>query len=54
MSEKEKNIIIAVARALPYMSERDKGYFLGYAEAKADMKEAGNAQEVRMPEQKGA
>ena len=36
MSEKEKKIIEAIAEALPNMSERDKGYFLGYAEAKAD------------------
>lgn len=36
MSEKEKKIIETIAKALPNMSERDKGYFLGYAEAKAD------------------
>lgn len=36
MSEKEKKIIETIAEALPNMSERDKGYFLGYAEAKAD------------------
>lgn len=39
MSEKEKEIIETIAKALPNMSERDKGYFLGYAEAKADQKE---------------
>ncbi len=39
MSEKEKKIIETIAKALPNMSERDKGYFLGYAEAKADQKE---------------
>ena len=33
MSEKEKNIIESVAAAFPNMSERQKGYFLGYAEA---------------------
>lgn len=38
MSEKEKNIIKTVAEALPKMSERDKGYFLGYAEALASKK----------------
>lgn len=32
MSEKEKEIAEKVAEALPNMSERDKGYFLGYAE----------------------
>lgn len=36
MSEKEKRIIEKISEALPNMSERDKGYFLGYAEAKAD------------------
>lgn len=39
MSEKEKQIIETVAEALPKMSERDKGYFLGYAEALANQKE---------------
>ena len=39
MSEKEKQIIETVAEALPKMSERDKGYFLGYAEALASQKE---------------
>lgn len=38
MSEKEKRIIEKISEALPNMSERDKGYFLGYAEAKADQK----------------
>ena len=32
MDEKEKKIVEKVAEALPNMSERDKGYFLGYAE----------------------
>lgn len=35
MSEKEKDIIVTIGKALPNMSERDKGYFLGYAEALA-------------------
>ena len=39
MSEKEKQIIETVAEALPKMSERDKGYFLGFAEALASQKE---------------
>lgn len=34
--KKEKKIIETIAEALLNMSERDKGYFLGYAEAKAD------------------
>lgn len=33
MSEKEKEIIKAVAEALPSMSEFDKGYVLGIAES---------------------
>lgn len=37
MSEKEKKIIEAVAKALPKMDDQSKGYFLGYAEAMADM-----------------
>ena len=36
MSEREKKIIETIAEALPNMSEREKGYFLGYAEAKAE------------------
>lgn len=39
MSEREKEIIQTVADALPKMSERDKGYFLGYAEAMASQKD---------------
>lgn len=35
MSEREKEIIKSVASALPHMSDMDKGYFLGYAEALA-------------------
>lgn len=39
MSEKEKDIIRTIAEAVPKMSERDKGYFLGYAEALASKSE---------------
>ena len=46
MSEKEKKIIEAIAEALPNMSERDKGYFLGYAEAKADKTSADREHEA--------
>ena len=35
MSEKDKKILETIAEALPMMSEFDKGYFLGTAEAKA-------------------
>lgn len=46
MSEKEKKIIETIAEALPNMSERDKGYFLGYAEAKADKASGNEKQEA--------
>mgnify|MGYP001851344176 CR=1 FL=1 len=39
MSEKEKDVINTIAEALPKMSDMDKGYFLGYAEALANRKE---------------
>ena len=38
MSEKEKKIAEKVGEALPKMSEMDKGYFLGYAEAIASLR----------------
>lgn len=38
MSEKEKKILQTISEALPNMSERDKGYFLGYSEALASQK----------------
>lgn len=38
MSEKEKEIIRKVAQALPDMSDMNKGYFLGFAEAMASQK----------------
>ena len=37
MSEKEKKIAEKVGEALPKMSDMDKGYFLGYAEAIASL-----------------
>jgi len=39
LSEKEKDIIKTMAEALPKMSEMDKGYFLGYAEAMVAQKD---------------
>ena len=39
MNEREKEIIKTVANALPHMSEMDKGYFLGFAEAMASQKD---------------
>lgn len=47
MSEKEKKIIETIADALPNMSERDKGYFLGYAEEKADNDSADRERETQ-------
>ncbi len=38
MSEKEKEIIRKVAQALPDMSDMNKGYFLGFAEAMVSQK----------------
>lgn len=35
MSDREKEIMRTMATALPNMSDRDKGYILGYAEAMA-------------------
>lgn len=37
MSEKEKKIIESVAAAIPNMTDMQKGYFLGYAEAIEEM-----------------
>lgn len=47
MSEKEKEIIRKVAHALPEMSDMDKGYFLGFAEAMASKKTAGKAEQSK-------
>lgn len=40
MSEKEKNIIMSIAKAVPNMSEFDKGYFLGVGETIVKYKNA--------------
>ena len=49
MSEKENQIIKAVAEALPSMSEFDKGYVLGIAESNRRKKE-----EEKHDKEKGA
>ena len=36
MSEKEKKILESIAKAVPNMSEFDKGYILGKTESLAD------------------
>lgn len=41
MSEKEKSIVLKVAKAISKMSEFDKGYLLGKAETLADDAEEG-------------
>lgn len=46
MNEREKEILTAIAEALPKMSERDRGYMLGYAEAMVEKKN----QEDKEPE----
>ena len=38
MPDKEKEILVKIAAGLPYLSEFDKGYFLGIVEAKADLR----------------
>lgn len=38
MSDKDKKILETIAKALPNMTEFDKGYFLGTAESKASEK----------------
>ncbi|MDD6235367.1 MAG: hypothetical protein PUB17_09350 [Lachnospiraceae bacterium] len=48
MSENERKILETIARAVPQMSERQKGRVLGYGEAVLDMRpEAGNMKDVR-------
>lgn len=47
MSEKEKEIIRKVAHALPEMSDMDKGYFLGFAEAMASKKMVEEAEQSK-------
>ena len=38
MSEREKEILTNIGRALPNMSEFDKGYLLGIAEANVNQR----------------
>lgn len=45
MSEKEKEIIRKVAQALPDMSDMNKGYFLGFAEAMVSRKKRESEEE---------
>ena len=39
MSEREKEIMKTIARALPKMSDYEKGYMIGVAETRADIAE---------------
>lgn len=45
MSEKERQILETIAKAVPQMSERQKGRLLGYGEAILDMREIEQMQE---------
>ena len=40
MTDKEKDILDAIAEAIPKMDEWSKGYFMGYAESMASQKES--------------
>ena len=58
MSEKEKKILESIAKAVPNMSEFDKGYFLGVGETIAKYKNPDKDKTDRflapkIPEQKG-
>lgn len=52
MSEKEKEILTSISEALPLMSERKKGEFMGYAQALVDMKK-GEAGKEQQEEERG-
>ena len=55
MSEKEKNILESIAKAVPNMSEFDKGYFLGVGETIAKYKNPDKTDkflEPKIPESK--
>ena len=45
MSEKEKNVVEQLKKAIPKMSEFDKGYILGKTESMAE--EAGHKETVK-------
>ncbi|MFR1352826.1 MAG: hypothetical protein ACLSCA_10490 [[Clostridium] symbiosum] len=53
MSEKDKKILETIAKALPKMSEFDKGYFLGTAESKAMDKKKRAEDKLLPPAQSG-
>ena len=56
MSEKEKKILESIAKAVPNMSEFDKGYFLGVGETIAKYKNPDKTDrflEPKIQEQKG-
>jgi hypothetical protein len=55
LSEKEKKIIESIAKAVPNMSEFDKGYFLGVGETIAKYKNPDKTDrflESKIPERK--
>lgn len=53
MSEKEKKIIESIAKAVPNMSEFDKGYFLGVGETIVKYKNNGKEEKVEKKTEKG-
>lgn len=46
MSEKEKDMLKSIAKALPLMSDMRKGEFVGYAQALVDLKAERQVEEV--------
>ena len=50
VSEKEKNDTTIIAEAFKQMTEGQKQYFLGYAQAAADMAEKTAGEDSREPE----
>lgn len=50
MSKKEKEILTSISKALPLMSERKKGEFMGYAQALVDLKNGEVSKEKSLEE----
>ena len=40
MAEQQKEVLAALSEALPHMTEKEVGYFLGYSEAVSDRQKA--------------
>jgi len=50
MSEKEKKILETIDKALPKMTEFEKGYFLGVTESKVQEKKEKKKEEMAIAE----